>query len=296
MMTTMMTTPSHRNLRSLSGAFVAILGIATALFGISPGSVGADLPTQTVPLHNASAGPGPCPDSVNSYWHFVTAPNNASFSFVSITLDLNGTSFTFSGSQIIPNGIQTDNVFVAVPTGHAITDIVQATSFANISPDTGDVSFVLSHVCAGTGSTTTTTTSTTEPESTTTTSTTEPESTTTTTSTTEPETTTTTTTLAPTTTLALGDASPTTTTTTTTTTTLAASAGPTTTTTTTTTTLAIASAGATTTLVSAAGPDPAIAELPRTGSGSSGPLVLLGAVLVLLGGVMLLGTRRLPTD
>ena len=74
-------------------------------------------------------------------------------------------------------------------------------------------------------------------------------------------------------------------------------AATTTTTTTTIPTLA-ASGGPTTTLLAASdGPDPLIVELPKTGSGSSQPLALLGSVLVLLGGVMLLGTRRgLPLD
>lgn len=154
------------------------MGALTMTIGLSAGPVsGGGLPTQVVPLHNATATAGPdCPDTVNSYWHFVTAPNNGSFSFVSITLDLAGTLTSFSGAQIIPNGSQTDNVFVMVPASNAITDIVQATSFANIAPHTGYVKFVLSHLCNGTGtsttSTSTSTTSTSTSTSTTSTSTT----------------------------------------------------------------------------------------------------------------------------
>jgi uncharacterized repeat protein (TIGR01451 family)/LPXTG-motif cell wall-anchored protein len=63
------------------------------------------------------------------------------------------------------------------------------------------------------------------------------------------------------------------------------------------TTSVASQAPTTTVLTGSAAPTTVVAVLPKTGSDSSRPLSMLGGVLVLLGGVMLLGTRRtLPID
>lgn len=122
--------------------------------------------TNTLPLHNNTAAEGDdCPDEASDYWHFVLTPNNGSSAFVSITLNLGDDTVTVSGDDIIPNGVQEDNVFVAVPDGYEVDDLVLAGSSAEV---TGPATkFVLSHVCTG-GTTPTTTpttvTPTTQPE------------------------------------------------------------------------------------------------------------------------------------
>ncbi len=124
----------------------------------------------TIALHNNTAEPGQdCPPG-GVFWHFVFAPNDGSTAFVSITLNLGTETITFSGAQIIPNGGQTDNVFVAVPAGHLLTDLQVAGSSATYSGAT-PTQFNLSSICQGGGTTTTTapgTTTTTAPGTTTT--------------------------------------------------------------------------------------------------------------------------------
>jgi hypothetical protein len=168
---------------------------------------------------------------LGAYWHFVLTPNNGGSSFASIVLNLAGDPFTFTGfPPIITNGPQTDNVFVPVPAGHAVTDLEASGSYAIYSGATPS-QFVLSGVCAGDPGATTTTqapTTTTDPTTTTEATTSTTLATTTTqapTTTTDPTTTTeatTSTTLATTTTQApTTTTDPTTTTEATTSTTLA---------------------------------------------------------------------------
>ena len=164
----------------------------------------ANATVSSIALHNNTADTSTdCPAGGAAYWHFVFAPNDGSSSFVTITLNLTSETVTFSGADIIPNGAQTDNVFVAVPAGHTLTDLVTAGSSATYTGDTPKL-FNLSHVCDGTVPPTTTTTA--APTTTTTaapTTTTTPPTTTTTaapTTTTTEAPTTTTTTAAPTTT------------------------------------------------------------------------------------------------
>lgn len=132
---------------------------AAALIAITGGLAIASSPAQaetTLPLGNPgttggvfSSGSGECSglNAALNYWHFVVVPNSGAGSFISITLSLNNgsgpTSFTFSGAQIIPNGSQTDNVFVQVPAGYEIDDIVGGTA---VISGTGD-KFNLSHSC-----------------------------------------------------------------------------------------------------------------------------------------------------
>jgi hypothetical protein len=95
----------------------------------------------------------------------VFAPNNGKTAVVAITVNLTSETVTFSGAQIIPNRAQTDNVFVAVPVGHLLTDLKTSGSSATCTGDTPTL-FNLSHVCDGTVPPATTTT--TEAETTTT--------------------------------------------------------------------------------------------------------------------------------
>ena len=126
-------------------------------------------PANSLPLHNDTAAPASgCP--LGAYWHFVLTPNNGGSSFASIVLNLAGDPFTFTGfPPIITNGPQTDNVFVPVPAGHAVTDLEASVSYAIYSGATPS-QFVLSGVCAGDPGATTTTqapTTTTDPTTTT---------------------------------------------------------------------------------------------------------------------------------
>jgi LPXTG-motif cell wall-anchored protein len=126
--------------------FVAVAGTAGA--ESSAPAVATTLPTNGIALHNNTAdASSDCPEGGAAYWHFVLAPNNGS-SFVSITLNLGSETVTFTGGQIVKNGSQTDNVFIAVPAGHALTDLVLDGSYAVYSGETPNL-FNLSHVCQG---------------------------------------------------------------------------------------------------------------------------------------------------
>jgi len=118
--------------------------------GITGGSASADpTPTQNIALHTATAGVGTdCPDTVHDYWHFVIAPNHT-YTFVAIHLNIGGTIVT---PQLIPNHGQYDNVFVAVPAGKSLSDLIAAGSSADITPAAPEATqFNLSHTCVGTG-------------------------------------------------------------------------------------------------------------------------------------------------
>jgi hypothetical protein len=139
-------------------AVIAVLGLSAGMLGFmaTGGSAGV---TQQVPLNNATAEVGTdCPDTVNSYWHFVVTPNNEDLVIESITLNLGGGFFyVVSGANLIFNGTQTDNVFVKVPAGYTLTSLQLAGSFAEVSGGEAN-NFLLSHVCVGVPPTTTTTT------------------------------------------------------------------------------------------------------------------------------------------
>jgi hypothetical protein len=133
--------------------FLALVGLTGALGVVAiSGAAGA---TTTVALHNNTAEEGTdCPDAINDYWHFVLTPNDGSLTFVTITLQLDGTTKTFpADGPIIPNGSQQDNVFVQVPAGFALDDLVTAGSSAEADGPVGEnTKFNLSHVCDGSGS------------------------------------------------------------------------------------------------------------------------------------------------
>ena len=157
--------PSLR--RTAVGVAASVLLVAGVLgFAAAAGTVGAEVaapaavPAGAVALNNNQASADPdCPKDGAAYWHFILAPNNGTYTITTISLALTtspgpGTEVkTFTGPAILPNGIQTDNVFVAVPAGHTLTDIVLGdSSYALYSGGTTVPSnFTLSHTCAGRG-------------------------------------------------------------------------------------------------------------------------------------------------
>jgi hypothetical protein len=267
----------HRRNRSTFwggiGSLVAGLLLMSVLF--FPSVAGAT--ASSIGLHNNTADAGiDCPAGGAAYWHFVLAPNNGSASFVTITLNLTSETVVFSGAQIMPNGSQTDNVFVAVPAGHLLTDLVTSGSSATYTGTT-PTKFNLSHVCVGTvppPTTTTTAAPTTTTAAPTTTATAAP-----TTTTAAPTTTTTTTNVGPSTTTAAPTttttAAPTTTTTAAPTTTTTTNVGPSTTT-----------AAPTTTTAAAA----VIAEVVGNSTSKNGTLPVTGGQVT--GGLALILTAR----
>ncbi len=312
-------------LRRLTGAALISSGLVMGATSLAQPVTAIQAATQTVPLHNDIADPdSDCPSEPGAYWHFIIAPNNNTFEFVEITLNVGGTILTVSGSAIIPNGSQLDNVFVRVPAGADHGDLTTAGSFALIAPDTRSVRFVLSHLCTvgstvtttapstTTSTTSTSTTSTTSPS----TSTTAPANTSTTSTTTTPASTSTTSTSPSTSTTTSTTSAPVSTTSTTvaavTTTTTGSSGGAVTTTTqlsdgsggTTTSTVASGAGATTSTVAAAAGTTtsvasgavttaaPASVPLPSTGSDLPRTLGVLSLLTLSIGGVLLLLARR----
>jgi LPXTG-motif cell wall-anchored protein len=264
--------------RTAVGVAAGVLLVGGVLgFASAAGNAGAEvaapaaLPAGAIALNNNQAtAQEDCPDDGFAYWHFILAPNNGTYAITSISLDLGTETLTFSGSAIVPNGGQTDNVFVAVPAGHTLTDIVLGdSSYALYSGGTSAPSnFTLSHTCEGAVPTTTT------PSTSSTTSTVPTSSTKVTTSTTSTSTTSTTAPSGPTSTTTTEP--DTTTTEEVTTTTEAEVLG---TVQTTSTTAAEAA-----TAVQADG------ELPYTGTDTAG--MVAAGLSVLLGGALLVGLAR----
>jgi len=164
--------------RTIATTLMAVGG-GLAVCGLLPGAVGAESSTQQVGLHNATSQENDdCPNSTDSWWHFVVSPNNGTFAFTLIHLNIGGSGYDFSGGSIVKNGSQGDNVFVKVPGGYEITDLVKSGSYALITPGSPAVNgarFNLSHTCTPDPEPTTTTTdesttTTTDDEVTTTTS------------------------------------------------------------------------------------------------------------------------------
>jgi LPXTG-motif cell wall-anchored protein len=111
------------------------------------GSIG--IGPAPVDLHNDEAETkNDCP-SDDAWWHFVLAPNNGQYAFTSMNLNIGGSTTLISGADIVANGGQTDNVFVAVPEGASLDDLSAAGSSAMVDPYSPKVKFVLSHVCEG---------------------------------------------------------------------------------------------------------------------------------------------------
>jgi uncharacterized repeat protein (TIGR01451 family) len=139
---------SRRLVTAFVGTAMTLSGIGLA---VAPIAGATPTPTDhTIALHNDSAEVSQdCPDDGAAYWHFVLTPNNGSFTFTEIVLKLDGSTHSFTGSAIVPNGGQKDNVFVAVPSGHTLTSLEKDGSYAHYLGSSAAGNFNLSHVCAG---------------------------------------------------------------------------------------------------------------------------------------------------
>lgn len=139
--------PERRVVRGALAAVLLAIGSTSILLGATAASATELLPT--IPLHNATAETSKdCPAGGGAYWHFVLAPNDGGSAFVAITLNLGSETIVVTGAGILPNGSQTDNVFVAVPAGHQLDDLVVEGSSATYSGEVPN-KFNLSHVCVG---------------------------------------------------------------------------------------------------------------------------------------------------
>lgn len=268
---------SPRHPRTIIGVVLAFLGTIALSIGVSTGPVAGLDDTDFVPLSNSGADlRDDCPVSVGDAWNFVIVPNDGTYAFVTISLNLGGTIVDFDGSAIVSNGGQADNVFVSVPSGYSLSDLQTFGSEAEITPggaysSSGGVQFVLSYLCDGEESTTTTTveeTTTTVEETTTTveeTTTTVEETTTTVEETTTTEAETTTTVAEETTTTFEVEDS---------------------------TTTSVEVAPPTTTGTGSNSPTTVLTQLPKTGPGTTDTMLVLGALLLLVGGAMVLSSRR----
>jgi hypothetical protein len=133
---------------------LALLALVGALVGVAAGTGSAVTPTN-LPLHNNTALPETedCPDTVHDFWHFVVTNNSGAIVFEKITLNLGTDTFEFPGDgPIIQNAGQLDNVFVQVPFGFEVTDLLTLNSSADVSGGVTEQSlFNLGSVCVGTG-------------------------------------------------------------------------------------------------------------------------------------------------
>ena len=108
-----------------------------------------ELGPAPVSLHNDQAEVNnDCPSDA-AWWHFVVTPNNGQYDITSMNLNIGGSSTLITRDDIVTNGGQTDNVFVAVPAGSSLSDLSAAGSSAMVAPFSTNVKFVLSHVCEG---------------------------------------------------------------------------------------------------------------------------------------------------
>lgn len=108
-----------------------------------------DLGPAPVNLHNDQAEVNnDCPSDA-AWWHFVVTPNNGQYDITSMNLNIEGSLTLITRDDIVTNGGQTDNVFVAVPAGASLSDLTAAGSSAMVAPFSTKVKFVLSHVCEG---------------------------------------------------------------------------------------------------------------------------------------------------
>ncbi len=145
--------------RSLSRRWVPILAgigvggaLAVAGFGATVGA-GISSTTYTIGLDTAVAGTGSdCPAGPGASWHFVLAPNGqGNFAFTGMVLDLDGEPTVIAAADLLPNGQQWDNVFVAVPAGSSLSSLRTTMSAASYTSADGDQAkrWNLSHTCPG---------------------------------------------------------------------------------------------------------------------------------------------------
>lgn len=249
---TVLSARSPGRARTTAGVVVAFLGAIALTMGVA-GTPAAGLENAPLERHVAQSG-ADCSDGVLVGMNFVVDPVDDDYFFDSITMNVGGDVYTFSGGDLVPNGGSADNVFVAAPAGLGYDDVASATFSAEIGPfGYGYPNFVWSFVC--------------EPAPTTTTA--------------APTTTTTTTTVAPTTTTTVAE---------TTTTVAGESQPPTTTSAPTTTDDTVENLAPTTVATGNNSPTTVATQLPQTGSTNT--MLALGALLLLVGGVMVLSTRR----
>ncbi len=132
------------------GAFVVAFAFAGTGTASNPTTAVA-APTVNIPLNNDTAGAAQgCPTDGAAYWHFVITPNSGGSSFVTFHLNLGDVS-TYDTSSYVPNGAQTDNVFVQVPAGKTLTSLDNTGSSADVTWDGTHApsKFTLSGTCAG---------------------------------------------------------------------------------------------------------------------------------------------------
>jgi hypothetical protein len=139
-----------------NGRLFLTLLTAICVGALASAGVGLASTPLTVPLNNNTAPQGtPAECTTNGTlltndWHFVISPNNGHSAFVTFNLALVHPTETYTTNVFIPNGTQTDNVFVAVPSGHVLTDLQTGGSTADILWDgigNAPEKFQLSHIC-----------------------------------------------------------------------------------------------------------------------------------------------------
>jgi LPXTG-motif cell wall-anchored protein len=159
----------RRTLLSTASAALVVagsLGFVGAVAGADPTAdnaataVTSTIPAGSIELNNNTAKAGTdCPDDGFAYWHFVLASTGNGLDFSEIHLELAKPApgpndlVTFSGAQLVPGDAgKLNNVWVAVPAGHTVDDIVieNHQSYAFYSGTGTVVNFTLSHICEGT--------------------------------------------------------------------------------------------------------------------------------------------------
>src|SRR5690349_4435911 len=111
-------------------ALLTLIGAALLVLGMTHRSDAGDVPVGVLDLHNDSAESGKCDTDAGASWHFVIAPNDDEYAFVSISLTVAGTLHTYAIADVTLNHGQQDNVFVPIPAGLAATDLSADGSFA----------------------------------------------------------------------------------------------------------------------------------------------------------------------
>ena len=134
---------------------IGLLGataVATSALVATAAAPAGAVAAPSIVLHDARTGSVPvCPDDGFAAWHFVLAPADGARRFASISLDLDGTTHTFTDSMIVPNDGRPDDVFVAVPPGLALSSLVIERSSATVTPgtDSADITVALVDDCDG---------------------------------------------------------------------------------------------------------------------------------------------------
>ena len=138
---------------AIATSVLATSVLATSVLATSVLAAGASadaIAAPSLPLHDARTGSRPvCPDDGLAAWHFVLAPADGTRQFASISLELDGTTHTFTDSMIVPNDGRPDDVFVEVPPGLGLSSLAIDASSATVSPAIADTTFALVDDCDG---------------------------------------------------------------------------------------------------------------------------------------------------